>query len=273
MSDVRPNETFPPFQASQFLGYEPISGIRPSVDFGQVVATTMLLLRKNWPGILVFSLIFNFLPQATQPYIGSLDDINGGPWFQIEGTTKSNFGWYDVLILILSTLSSGYVTLLVLAREESQDVGFGKFAQLSWPIISLSLVSSLGITLGLILFVIPGVLLSLAWSVALPVLIAEKLGIVKSLSRSSELTTGSHWQILVAFFGILILNFALGLLGEYIGGFVYDASSFPNSNEVTANFIAAFGEVISTLLIAALYLKLRTYKEGPRLCDVAGVFE
>jgi hypothetical protein len=273
MTDLRAGEAVPPFQVSQFLGYEPDSGVRPTVDFAQVVATTSRLLRENGFGILIISLIFSFLPQTIQPFVGSFEDIRAGIWFQLDADTSGDFGWFDLVTGIFSALSSGYVTLLVLSKDDQREAGFGEYVRASWPIFLISVIYSVGIVFGLVLLIVPGVLLALAWSVALPVLVNEKLGIIGSIGRSSDLTTGNRWQIFFTLAAILVLSFLLGLFGEFVGAFLGGVVLLPKFNEVFLSLMTVIGEVISTITIAALYLHLRACNGGPQLTQVADVFE
>jgi hypothetical protein len=273
MTDLRAGETAPPFQASQFLGYEPDSGLRPNVDFAQVVATTSRLLFENWSGILVVSFIFSFLPQAIQPFISSFEDFRAGIWFQLDGSTDTDLGWFDLVTGIFSALSSGYVTLVVLSKDSQREVGFGEYVRASWPIFLISVIYSFGIVFGLVLLIVPGILLALAWSVALPVLVNEKRGITGSLSRSGELTAGHSGQIFLALAAIVVLNVLLIFFGEFVGAFIGELVPLPKSNEVFISLMTALGEAISTVIVAALYLLLRASKEGPQLTRVADVFE
>jgi hypothetical protein len=64
-----------------------------------------------------------------------------------------------------------------------------------WAMLGLSLVSSIGIVLGLIILIIPGIYLLVRWSAAVPSLIAEEAGVFESLSRSAEAVEGRFWQV------------------------------------------------------------------------------
>ena len=72
-----------------------------------------------------------------------------------------------------------------------------------FPLVLLVvLLSALGIALGLILLVIPGVFLAVRWFVAAQVAVIERAGgAPAALGRSSELVKGSWWRVL----GILVL--------------------------------------------------------------------
>lgn len=64
-----------------------------------------------------------------------------------------------------------------------------------WAMLGLSLVSGIGILLGLILLILPGIYLVVRWSAAVPALIGEDAGVFESLSRSAEAVEGRFWQV------------------------------------------------------------------------------
>jgi NhaP-type Na+/H+ or K+/H+ antiporter len=73
------------------------------------------------------------------------------------------------------------------------------------PFIGLAIVTALGIMLGLVALVIPGLYLIARWSIAAPVLMIEGKGPIKAMQDSWERTKGSDFSIFVAvllFFGI-----------------------------------------------------------------------
>jgi uncharacterized membrane protein len=116
------------------------------------------------------------------------------------------------------------------------------------PIIGLSVVQAAGVLLGFALFVIPGIIVALAWSVALPVCVVEKLGPIASLRRSAALTKGHRWKLL----GISV---SLAFAGALIGGAI-------NGN-------LAYGAILSVVI----YRDLRVTKEGVTTEHIAAVFD
>lgn len=66
-----------------------------------------------------------------------------------------------------------------------------------------TVVASVGI--GILLFMVPGVLLVIAWSVAGPVVILERPGRLRALRRSRMLVRGSRLRVLGTILGGLIL--------------------------------------------------------------------
>ncbi|TIP97719.1 MAG: hypothetical protein E5X61_40330, partial [Mesorhizobium sp.] len=99
------------------------------------------------------------------------------------------------------------------------------------PTLGIGLLAVLGAGLGLILLIVPGIILWLRWSVAVPVLVQERLGVFGSMARSSDLTKGSRWALfglfLVMIVAVIAIELALGtataLFGDGVVGAVMDA--------------------------------------------------
>src|SRR5258708_17090641 len=64
------------------------------------------------------------------------------------------------------------------------------------------------------LFIVPGLILYMMWSVATPACVVERLGPFRSMARSRALTKGHRWKI----FGLLLLTLIPGvIIGAVIG--------------------------------------------------------
>jgi hypothetical protein len=51
--------------------------------------------------------------------------------------------------------------------------------------------------LGFVLLLAPGTYLLIVWSVAIPVVVLERPGGLRALTRSSDLVRGHRWKVLV----------------------------------------------------------------------------
>ena len=135
-------------------------------------------------------------------------------------------------------------------------------------IVSLSVLSIILVGLGTLLCVVPGIYLYVAFAVAVPVLLVEGAGPMRSLGRSRELVQGRWWGTLgVAVVGYLLVSIVtLALTGLVVGV----AFANPARNSVTGfvlnTFAATLGSMIATPAAAAfitvLYIDLRVRKEG-----------
>lgn len=128
-----------------------------------------------------------------------------------------------------------------------------------FPVLAISILMVLPVSLALLLAVAPGVMLSLAWSVAVPVRIAEGDGIIACLKRSAELTRGHRWKILAVF---LLVGFALApllLALQVLWGIPISAHSLFFARNWLARlvFYTALG-----LALSAVYFELRMTEAG-----------
>jgi hypothetical protein len=146
------------------------------------------------------------------PYQLAVLAVNGtGP---LSGSAHGNLGVYYLLLL----LDYALVGPLVSALHIHAVIRIGKgdrprLAQIATrglrvlPVVAAAvIVADLGIALGFLALIVPGVLLLLRWSVVAQVAAVEHEGWIPSLGRSSELTRGHYWHIL----GLLVITVVVG---------------------------------------------------------------
>lgn len=135
-------------------------------------------------------------------------------------------------------------------------------------IIWMTVLAGILVVLGLVLLIIPGVYLYVAFTVAVPVLLVEGAGPWRALRRSRQLVRGRWLGTLgVSVVGSLLVSVvSLAISGLLVGV----AFANPSRNTVTGfvlNTLAAtLGSMIATPAAAAfvtvLYIDLRVRKEG-----------
>jgi hypothetical protein len=85
-----------------------------------------------------------------------------------------------------------------------------------------SLLTGLGIIVGLVFLIVPGVMLFTRWAVGLPALLREDLTAWQAMERSGVLTAGNRWRILglglLIWAPFLIVMVAVGGLSAAFGG-------------------------------------------------------
>ncbi len=143
------------------------------------------------------------------------------------------------------------------------------------PLIAIAILMSLGLMVGMMLLVVPGVILAIMWVLAVPVQVVEKTGIRQAFARSRELTRGSRWKIFGLFIVYIILATVLsmiimlpaGLFAEgSIGGTTITLVLFQVISSVLTAVVSAAG-------VSALYFELRKSKEGIGAEALAKVFD
>jgi len=111
-----------------------------------------------------------------------------------------------IVILIGTTLYTGMVVELVAdVQDGRRDATVGQLLQAATPVIGqlilVGIIAGIGILIGFILIIIPGLILITIWSVAAPVVVLERPGAFRALGRSRELVRGNGWQV----FGVIVV--------------------------------------------------------------------
>jgi hypothetical protein len=155
-----------------------------------------------------------------------------------------------------------------------------------WPLFCIGLIVAICCFFGYLVFVVPGVLLGLAWCMAAPAEVIERTGIFASLSRSADLTRNHR----AAIFGLIIIFFASVFVVQLvinavdtIGFGVSGGMNFTGPSAGMSTFFAVQSAVavilqvvISSLAsagLAATYFELRQAKEGVGVDQLAAVFD
>ncbi|MDY6915255.1 MAG: hypothetical protein SVM86_02925 [Candidatus Cloacimonadota bacterium] len=79
---------------------------------------------------------------------------------------------------------------------------------------------SMGVTIGSIFFFLPGIVIGIAWSLAIFLVIDKNMQPLEAIKTSNNLTYGKKWQI---FFTFLITPLILLLIPAWIGGLIAEA--------------------------------------------------
>ena len=124
-----------------------------------------------------------------------------------------------VVSLVVSAASQAATVVAVsqvhLDRPASVMDAFSRVRDQILPVIGLSLLVGLLVGLACLALIVPGVILMLMWSLAVPVKVLENKGVTESMSRSSELTQGNRGRIFVIWFLFFVLSIAVSLLLQW----------------------------------------------------------
>jgi hypothetical protein len=115
-----------------------------------------------------------------------------------------------VVSLVLATLYDGMVVQLVRdvqdgRRDSSAGELFSSVSPVLLPLIGVSILSGIGIGVGFVFCLVPGLFLLTFWSVVAPVTVIERSGVFGAFGRSWELVRGHAWPV----FGTILLVFLL----------------------------------------------------------------
>ncbi|HSS96012.1 MAG TPA: glycerophosphoryl diester phosphodiesterase membrane domain-containing protein [Terriglobales bacterium] len=121
--------------------------------------------------------------------------------------------------LVVSALSQAATIIAVsqvhLGRPASVMDSFSRVKSKILGVIGLSLLSGIGIGLACLLLLVPGIMLLVRWSLAVPAKVLEDLPVTDAMSRSSQLSEGNRWRIFVVWILFLALSIAVSMLLQW----------------------------------------------------------
>jgi hypothetical protein len=241
------------------------------IDLGNIIQRGFETIGRNAPGYLLLSALLAGLPNFFMYYLAL-----GTP---TSPDTQIIPVWAFVLLLGFVTWFTSALLQAALLRSAILDLS-GRPADIAGslqsalmlvlPIIGITILSSIGVTLAMLLLIVPGIILYIAWIVAIPVLVEERLGVLASLGRSAELTKGSRWRIfglllIFLFFWMIVSGLVATLTPDDPSGISWMG---PVVNAVSATIIALF----TAAMLASLYVELKTVKEGATSETLATIF-
>lgn len=241
------------------------------IDIGTVISRGFEAISLNLPAFLGLSVLLGGVPALAFAWLSgaNMDDSNV---FAFSGGGMALLSWL-VQIVTSAFLQAIIVrsSILTLSGRDA-DIGGSVAAAfgLVLPLIGLSILCGLVEMIGLILLIVPGIIAYVALSVAVPAMVEEGRGITESMERSAALTKGSRWKI---FFLLLILVVGYFVLAAGLG-----AASVAAEEAGTLNFVAeavagTAAALFMSAMTAALYVELRTVKEGATTEGLASIFD
>jgi hypothetical protein len=204
------------------------------ISVGEVISETFSIYRDN-VGALLGSAIVVFIVVGL-----------------IAGILQSAGGLILVLLatavrLAGQALYTGFVVRLVQdVRDGRRDLGVGDlFSAASpfiLPLIGFGILFGIGVTIGFILLVVPGLILLTFWSVGAPAIVVESIGPIDAFKRSWQLVRGDAWAV----FGTLLVV----LLTVIVIGVVLSAIANPIGDGEASTWIAS---IVSTTITAPIF--------------------
>ena len=195
------------------------------IRVGEVIGETFSIYGRNF-GALIGAAFLLFL------VVGILTALLSGP-------ARDELSWGELALVLLAiiirvaaeALYTGFVVKLVQGAETERgrraSVGslFSSAAPAIPALIVMSILLGIGVGIGLILLVIPGLILLTIWAVTAPAIVVEGAGPVESFGRSHQLVRGDGWSvfwtIVVVWLITALITGVLGLIGDAISGVAY----------------------------------------------------
>lgn len=180
---------------------------------------------------------------------------------------------------ILGILVQAFILLAAADVLQGQAIRVGNYVNriltMIVPLLVVSILVYLGVVVGVMLLIVPGLWLAAYWSVFLPALLVEERGF-GAMGRSAQLTEGYRWPIVGAGILILLVVYVLSIVSGLVAGYgmMADPSTmaqFSIVGTILTSLVAAVSYGVMALFQLLLFTRLIDIKEGGS--DLAGVFE
>lgn len=248
-------------------------------DIGAVISRAFETIGANFLLFCGLALILAGIPQFGIQYwqafhISAQVNVNDGSYF-----FDRNY-WSTILLGWLVSMIAGVILQSALTRATVMHLSGERpqFAQcfevgirLLPPMIVIAVLSFLGIMVGMLFLIVPGVVLWVVWSVVAPAYVQEKIGIFEAFSRSAALTKDARFSIFFTQIIMALLIWIVGIpLGYITGAFTMGGNLFLVA--LTGAATSALGSMVMVAGQASIYVELRQVKEGIAPSELEAIF-
>jgi hypothetical protein len=256
----------------------------PTFSVGGVASATFGSIGRNFLTFTLLALLAE-VPQGVLSFYTNRFQVGTAPFTANPGAAFTYFATiisaFFLAIFMAYVLQAAivYGTVTDLnGRRASFGSCLGTALKVFFPLVGLSIISTLGTGVGMILLVVPGVILALGWSIAVPVRVVERVGVFESLGRSWTLTSGFKGTIFLLALIFVLAGALFSMLGLSLAGvFSFTRppvpAAFPIGYFVYAGVIRALEAMVGGAGVATIYYQLRAIKEGIAPEQLAAVFD
>ena len=247
-----------------------ISSVLRSLSMPELLDRTFSLYRHHF---------FLFVGVAAVPALIKFVGLLLNDWIELlirPSGRGSAIEWTIWIVLLVAGLLL-YITSFVMSQAATMFAvagtylhkpipirqAYGKSMPYLRPLFWLIVQTSIRIGLGFLLCVIPGILLTLNYSVSVPVAIFENLRGRYALDRSNELTEGYRGRIFLFYFVFWLIGSietkSLEYLAKVLPGTFWWSKAFPQLVDLLSSTLI---DPLLLIALALVYYDLRVRKEA-----------
>jgi hypothetical protein len=227
------------------------------VPAGEVIGEAWALYKSHWRHLLPLAAVFYLVIAAATLVLTLLFGLVGALLAGV-GSLVGYFWLAGALTEAVADIRDGRADLSL------QDT-FARVWPRVWTLLGAGLLAVLGIAVGLVLLIVPGLVLLTWWSVISPVIVLERSGAIESFGRSRELVRGRGWSVFAVVILTVLISFAIGIVVSIsLVWLPEEASSFFGgliNGTLTAPFVA--------LAWTLVYFRLKELKQEPEPAPAA----
>jgi hypothetical protein len=167
----------------------------------------------------------------------------------------------QIVAALLSTVATYWLQGMVVEAvrdiaDGRRDFSVGGLFAAATPVLGTlilaGILGGIGIGIGFVLFIIPGLLLATWWAVLAPVIVIERRGAFEAFGRSRELVRGNGWQV----FGVIVVVLLIEIVVSLLLGAVFSGADSRIGAALTTLLTGALIAPISAIAASIVYLDL-----------------
>jgi hypothetical protein len=169
------------------------------------------------------------------------------------------------LSLVASILYEGMVVSLVRDIQDGRrDLSVGELYRsvtpVLWPLAGASILFAIGVGIGFVLLIVPGLFLLTIWAVIAPAIVIENRRVTESFGRSRELVKGHGWPVFGVVVCAALITIVVSVILLSIAAAIADGAILRIVLGVLASTVTA---PITALVAGVLYYRLLQLKGAP----------
>lgn len=242
-------------------------------SIGRVIGDSFGVYSRNFVGFTALALVIGLVSLLFQLFVFVPMMISGS-----QDPTQMNWGLVflgSVIPMVVNALTQATIIYGTFQDLRGQRASIGDCVSRGLgsivPVIIGSILLALGVGIGFMLIIVPGLILLVMWWVYIPAIVVESKGIIEAFGRSRELTRGRRWHllglILIVGIAVLIISYAIGTALQDPTGQVSTVGS------IIQYAVLAVLTAFNSVLVAVGYYYLRAEKEGTDVNAIASIFD
>jgi hypothetical protein len=215
------------------------------LDTARVFERVFAIYRLQAGVLLPAAVILYVIPAAL-----SLTNGTAGRAVALAATIIAAVGYQGLVVQAVRDIQDG-------VRDLSLSGLFRSVSKVLAPLLWTAILVGIGVFVGFILFIVPGLILLTWWAVAAPVVVCEVRTAPQAVGRSRELVRGHGWQV----FSVLVVTFLLVLIADLLFASLANAVSGSDVAFAIAQLVGGtLTAPVFALASAVLYLELLQLK-------------
>jgi hypothetical protein len=181
----------------------------------EILGETFALVKENQREVLIYTAAIGGAT-ALGSLAGLTETVTGAVGFGAVVSAENGLaaGLFDLVLAVAGIVGIYWLAKTFLRSRRSVVQDENRF----WPYVGMSILSAIGLVIGFLLLIVPGIILMVRWSAATGFLLSGREGVIDSLKASWETTRGNGLKIflagLVLFIGMAI---AIGIVTGIFG--------------------------------------------------------